>query len=109
MEQRPWADQLRDLINATNRASRSSLAASPARGEEPHRSLRRRVLRAAVLHADRPSWEEMFTIDPPPAARIAGMAALDPGDTPVALTVITCVHAASVVSANAADRRCRHC
>jgi hypothetical protein len=38
----------------------------------------------------------MFTIDPPPAARMAGMAALDPRNTPVALTVIACVHAASV-------------
>ena len=37
----------------------------------------------------RPSCEEMLTIEPPPARRMAGMAARVPRNTPLALTAIT--------------------
>src|SRR5437588_322604 len=46
----------------------------------------------------RPSCDEMLTMEPPPARRMAGMAALLPRNTPVALTSITRCHASSVVS-----------
>src|SRR5882724_1167564 len=45
-----------------------------------------------------PSCDEMLTIEPPPARRMAGMAALLPRNTPVALTSITRCHASSGVS-----------
>src|SRR3989441_842506 len=41
----------------------------------------------------RPSCDEMLTIEPPPARRMAGMAALLPRNTPVALTSIPRCHA----------------
>src|SRR5438876_2552837 len=37
----------------------------------------------------RPSWDEMLTIEPPPARRMAGIAARDPRNTPVALMFMT--------------------
>src|SRR5437879_6529907 len=46
----------------------------------------------------RPSCDEMLTIEPPPARRMAGMATLLPRNTPVALTSITRCHASSEVS-----------
>src|SRR5262245_53426804 len=47
----------------------------------------------------RPSWDEMLMIEPPPAARIAGMAARVPRNTPVELTDIVRFQSSSVVSA----------
>src|SRR2546428_4973704 len=44
------------------------------------------------------SCDEMWTIEPPPARRMAGMAALLPRNTPVALTSITRCHSSSGVS-----------
>src|SRR5438552_2714614 len=49
-----------------------------------------------------PSWDEMLTIEPPPARRMAGMAALLPRNTPVAFTSITRCHASSDVSSTRA-------
>src|SRR3990172_5658752 len=40
----------------------------------------------------RPSWDEMLMMDPPPAWRIAGIAALVPRNTPLALMSITRSH-----------------
>src|SRR5262245_52455704 len=48
----------------------------------------------------RPSCDEMLTIDPPPARRRAGMAALVPRKTPLAFTSITRSHSAAVVSSS---------
>ena len=39
-----------------------------------------------------PSWDEMLTIEPPPAWRMAGMAARVPRNTPLALTSMTRSH-----------------
>ena len=46
----------------------------------------------------RPAVDEMFTIEPPPALRISGIAYLVPRKTPVALTDITSFHSSRVVS-----------
>src|ERR1700752_5005504 len=43
----------------------------------------------------RPSCDEMLTIEPPPASRIAGMQAFVPRNTPVELTSITRVHSST--------------
>ena len=48
----------------------------------------------------RPSCEEMLMIDPPPAVRMAGIAALVPRNTPLALTSITRSHSSTVVSSS---------
>ena len=45
-----------------------------------------------------PATEEMFTIEPPPARRMAGIACLVPRNTPLALTAITRSHSATVRS-----------
>ncbi len=45
-----------------------------------------------------PAIEEMFTIEPPPARRMAGIACLVPRNTPLALTAITWSHSATVRS-----------
>ena len=45
-----------------------------------------------------PAMDEMFTMDPPPARRMAGMACLVPRNTPLAFTAITRSHSASVRS-----------
>jgi hypothetical protein len=45
-----------------------------------------------------PATDEMFTIEPPPARRIAGMAYLVPRNTPLALTAITRSHSSAVRS-----------
>ena len=77
-----------------------------ARTEAPSASSRaarppgRLVLRAAVVHPDQPSWEEMLMMEPPPAWRIAGIAALVPRNTPLALTSITRSHSSAVVSSS---------
>src|SRR5262245_15510319 len=47
-----------------------------------------------------PSWDEMFTIEPPPARRSAGMAAFVPRKTPLAFTSMTRSHSAAVVSSS---------
>src|SRR5215468_5802232 len=46
----------------------------------------------------RPAVDEIFTMEPPPARRIAGMACLVPRNTPFALTAMMCSHSASLVS-----------
>src|SRR6266850_1044658 len=46
----------------------------------------------------RPSWDEMLMIDPPPARRMAGMAAFVPRNTPLALMSIVRVQSSTVVS-----------
>ena len=46
-----------------------------------------------------PSCDEMFTIEPPPALRISGIATLVPRKTPFALTFITSSHCCTGVSA----------
>ena len=45
-----------------------------------------------------PSWDEMLMIDPPPARRMAGMTALVPRNTPLALTSIMRSQSSTVVS-----------
>src|SRR5262249_31717707 len=46
----------------------------------------------------RPSWDEMLTMDPPRARRMAGMTARVPRKTPVALMAMVRSHSARVVS-----------
>src|SRR5882672_2658393 len=46
----------------------------------------------------RPSCDEMLMIEPPPALRIAGMAAFVPRKTPLALMSMVRSHASSLVS-----------
>ena len=45
-----------------------------------------------------PATEEMFTIEPPPARRMAGIACFVPRNTPLAFTAITWSHSATVRS-----------
>ena len=45
-----------------------------------------------------PATEEMFTMEPPPDRRMAGIACLVPRNTPLALTAITWSHSAAVRS-----------
>src|SRR6266699_1786594 len=45
-----------------------------------------------------PAVDEIFTMEPSPARRIAGMACLVPRNTPFALTAMRCSHSASLVS-----------
>ena len=45
-----------------------------------------------------PAIDEMLTIEPPPARRMAGIAYLVPRKTPLALTAITWSHSATVRS-----------
>jgi hypothetical protein len=45
-----------------------------------------------------PAIDEMFTIEPPPARRMAGMAYFVPRNTPLALTAITRSQSAAVRS-----------
>src|SRR5262249_16089871 len=46
----------------------------------------------------RPSWDEMLTMEPPPARRMAGMTARVPRKTPVELTAMIRSQSARVVS-----------
>ena len=45
-----------------------------------------------------PATEDMLTMEPPPLSRMAGMAALVPRNTPLALMSITWSHSSAEVS-----------
>jgi hypothetical protein len=45
-----------------------------------------------------PAIDEMFTMEPPPARRMAGIACFVPRNTPLAFTAITWSHSAAVRS-----------